>query len=304
MVNASAEQANPSHRLKMIDWAFGIMGIAFVVFFVQAINYKSIFGWLAEWQFAHLGRYFPSLTMILCVAVVAIIAFAALWLLRRLRQGRRTEAETTEAASPFARERGFQQVSRLFLIASACAALFALGNFFHFIQLPDNKGARQLLDMGSQEAKSVAQGPVTAKSLRIVGPIGHYSDDLIFYRRTTYVAPIAMTVNAEREKRLTAFVELTADEVYRRAFPETRDGILRKDGLPPEVAMMYRGAGYGVDGDSPVIFRTVASLERSTVILMLEFLTLSLLTLLIGLFARSRYRRLKKDRLEQERKPG
>ena len=312
----SATATPPAHDARPLlrtrgRWVTLICLALFAILLSQALGFTDFIGRLGEWQFARFGRYFPALTIIVPLIIVALLWMIGARLLRRARHRRNPEARAYDERVTLG------DGARLFLLIGWLSGLGALAVFGHYLQLPDGSGPVRTVAVGSTHPVTFAEGPVRLVDAPPLGPVARYVEDVMVARRTTYFVPVGtiprVGVGRPRHRApFNLFVEverINGDESTDPRLPATfaqggeHDGILRADALPSEIAQMYRDVGYPVADESAVLFRSVANAQRGVVVLMAEFIAFGLIALLFGLWMR-RVDRRRRAALARERAGG
>jgi hypothetical protein len=292
-------------------WVTLVCLLLFAILLSQAFGFTAFVGQLGGWQFARFGRYFPALTIIIPLIIIAILWMLGARLLARARHRRNPDA------SPLDQRVTLGDGARLFLLIGWLSGLGALAVFGHFLQLPDGDGAIRTVNVTATRPVTFSEGPVRLVAAPPLGPVARYVEDLMVTRRTTYFVPVGIVphvgVGRPRHRApFNLFVEverIAGDESTDPRLPATfapggeHDGILRADALPPEIAQMYRDVGYPVAAQSAVLFRSADSAQRGVIVLMAEFIAFGLIALLFGLWMR-RVDRRRRAALARERAGG
>ena len=273
--------------------------IAFAFLLGQSLSFTDFVGQFGDWQFARFGRYFPALTILLPILIALSCWVIFVWLARRFRK-RSGEAIVTGKQ----RRILLVDASRLVLTLAALAGLGGLAVFGHYLQLPDDTGQRQVVSLQAKDAGSLREGPVKLIDAPGIGPIARYSEGLIFVERTSLFMPVSRTTllgsTQSSKGPFTLFVEIDSppgeidDEALARlARVQGKEhvGHLRTNGLRPEIVQMYRAAGYPVETQSAVLYRSTSSANFGTLIFMVELVVFGFIAMIFGLALRRAQKR-------------
>jgi hypothetical protein len=278
--------------------------IVFAILAGQLVTYTDLVGWLGEWQFAHFGRYFPALTVLLPIVFGLIVWTAAAKILRMIA----TRRSGTRAAVG-KRRILLVDATRIMFILAAVAGLLTLAVFTHYLQLPDNRGKLQLVSLKTASAGDLREGPVKLVDAPGIGPVSRYADGLILTQRTSFFVPVGATSTpretgsgsggaAARPFNLFVEIEPPSGDISDNALARLASvkstehrGLLRAGALPSEIVAMYRGAGYPVETRSSVLFLSPASANFRVLLYMCETLAFGLIALLFGLILNRAKRR-------------
>lgn len=254
----------------------------------QKLTYSGIFAFAAGWQFWAFGAYRPALTYLVLVLILA----TPLLLLPRSRETRSARA----SASPQSRaDRAIDATTRTAntLVGAAIAtALAALVIAVSTLFLPRATGPVSQVVI-SDDGGPPPLGPVSLKGQILYGKTSVFNEDFVSIRRSNRFAP--MVADGVDPTILHYFVELPTDvavgDVEAQA---SRQGILRKGGLPGELFWLYRYAGFQVDPNYYVLFSSPESMRRGDLTEALELLVLGLGLGILGVLYAHGRRRLRK----------
>lgn len=249
-------------------------------FLWQAIGYRGVISWLGEWQFDTFGVYYPTLTYVLIVVVLA-----APGLLLFLKPRTQSEREGPAAAT-LRSSRSFERVLLGISAAFGVAMLLALLTIFG---LPDDKGAVQTIALDQPVEAAPIEGPTTISGHILYANTALMDENLLVTRRATHFVPIA-TSDADRNLRY--FVELDASSPRPSHQATSVTGILKYNGLPGEIVRLFRHAGFGVDVPNYVLFSNQAAMRWPHFILAAEMTLGALLFLALYFWQRRNVRKL------------
>jgi hypothetical protein len=279
---AQTPTAANRHRFSS-RWMLVGCSVVFLFLLIQAATYSGIIEWLAEWQFARFGRYFPALTIGLI-----LLLFVGLWLIAsRLRRRARKQKILVD---PVIRDsRRLASAANFMFVSVGLGGLLALGTFISSIQQPSMDGTPAVADLSGGEV-ALKAGPMRLTGLSAVGPISRHAEDVMLFRATRYFAPVGSTRLEDGTPAFNLFVEVEGPQEAR--LRPRMNGLMRFNALPLEVVEMYNGAGYPTARRSAVLFRTETSADRPALLLAAEFLVYALIAAAFGLLLRRRERRI------------
>ena len=300
------------------------IAITSLFFLLQALNYRGIVGQLAEWQFLHFDRYWPTLTFVAVTALFSAPLILAVWLLR-VRQRR------TEAFGPARIDDGriikghLARLQGLFSGIAVGSLLAAIIILVMRLQLPSDEGMPRSIVLGSPDAIAPVEGRAVITGAVNVDEVSQFNENLLLVKRTLYFAPVRSGTDPKEPLRY--FVEVRRDDVkgpynpikFNRKreeeihfwrfrvpgieFTPYMQGVLRRHALPGEIANLYRYAGYVVDEDNYVLFSSEAKLSWRYYVLAAEF-GLSAIVSAIAAFIFSRRKRRVSRRMKEEAGQG
>lgn len=249
-------QTPKTHRLlKRVVQVWAV--ICGTYFMWEALNYRGLFGRLAELQIAYFGSYAPLLTYLFLFSVAVVPALIIL----RLVTGRGEQEEHL----PRLVEKRIVQAHRirtalgvLFAAVTIVAIAFAV---FTIWMLPKQDGPVQTISASEVTSLQVREGPA-----RLVGgELGL----IIFFGQDWYLADDRMAFSPYRpvvtkEGLAHVFVQLEAknrtdlvDVVQRPAW----SGIIVKGGLPGTVRVLFKSLGVGAASPYYTLYKDEQSLK-------------------------------------------
>jgi len=264
---------------------------------VETWSYDGLIYWLAEWQFDRFGRYFPSFTIVLLLALAAILLIIARMIRLRL-QGKREEQPVDDDRTREGKalgQLGFAR--RFFSVFTALALTAGLSTLIHYLQLPGPTKAVATINLASSAPSQLKEGSVVIRGIQAIGPIARTSEDITFDRSSVYLVPVGQTRLENGSAAANLFVQVLGND--RRDVPLEVRGVLRRNALPSEVAVMYRAAGFPVMSDSSIVFLDADASRKPSLNVLITFAVLALVGGLFALAARRRERRFA-ERLEKE----
>lgn len=289
-------------------------------FLWEAVTYRNLTGHLAEWEFLHFNRYWPTLTFLLLTFLCSAPLILPLYLIRRRqrRDERLGPARTDDL--PFMLDR----LSRLqsFFSGVAIGGVTAVVVILVLIlQLPSDRDTPRSIVIGSLDAIAPPDARAVLTGSVQIGETAQFNENLLLVKRSLYFAPIRSGPHDKSPLRYFVQVRRTdvdnVDDAYNPihfpkrdrlvhvwrfrvpdiAFTPYLSGVLSRRALPGEVANAYHYAGYTVDRDNYVLFRSSATLAWRFEVLAAEFALVAIIASAIAwLFSwrRSRLKRIGK----------
>lgn len=244
--NAKPRRVRIRARHVLAGWAI------FIALFLlwQLFTYRGLMALAAEWEFNTFGRYYPALTYVL---LVVLLASPILWLLRTRRPRVDGAAPMPAVVAPPARLPGRTFIRVILGVAIGCAvgAVIAL---LGMLAQPDDQGAAARITIGSAAASTPAEGPTVVVGDVIGERVAGLSEDLFLARRSFRFVPMVSPGSGGIET-IRYFAEVDATNTIaaaRRAGSLT--GILKHEALPGELVRLFRYAGFEVADDYQVLF--------------------------------------------------
>jgi NADH:ubiquinone oxidoreductase subunit 6 (subunit J) len=274
---------------KTVWWYVVILAVLTLFLAFGSWSYQGLIYILAEWQFERFGRYFPTLTIILLVTLAAILLAIGRMVWSRVsakRQGTPIADDRSKDAQALIR---LSLARRFFLSFASFAAIAGLGTFIHYLQLPGPTKEVTTIDLASGAPARLKEGSVVVRGIEPIGPIARASEDIFFSRSSTYLVPVGQTKLENGTSVANLFVQITGTE--RRSVPAEVRGVLRRNALPSEVAVMYRAAEVPVSLESSVVFLDARTASTPSLNVLMTLIVLTLVGLLFGLLARHRERK-------------
>lgn len=281
-----------SKRSAFLRPAAQVWLVFFGLYFLwEAMNYRGLFGRLAELQIHYFGAYAPLLTYLFLFGLAALPAWLILRLLRRREQGEQTPAESF--ALEIKRAKRLRAI--LYSFAAATAVVVAGFAIFVLFMLPRPEGEAQTLAASDFSAVAVKEGPT-----RLVGgEIG----TIVFFGQDWFISDDRMAFapyRAAGDGRLArVFVQLEArdkTELARLAQRPAWSGVLVEGGLPGTARALFNSLGVGISDPYYTLYRDEYSMR---IRYWLQTVQWAILTVFLLIFGRMQTRRIKK--LEEER---
>jgi len=303
---------------RQLNMGSRILGLwlALVAFYFlsQALSYRGLVAELAEYQFTHFDRYWPTFTFAALTVLCTAPFLGILWLIRS-RQKR------SERYGPARVDDHRIMLGRLARLASffggaSIGCLICVGILvFQLLTLPSEGNAARSIVIGSPDATAPPDGRAVLTGWVDTGETAQFNEDLILVRRTFYFAPIRS--GPKDKSPLRYFVQVRRDDIkaafnpiifplgdkrvrawrYRVkniAFTPYLDGVLQRGALPGEISNLYRYAGYEVDRDNYVLFASNEPIGWRLQMLAGEFLIVAVVTALLSLLFARRRRKVRK----------
>ncbi len=308
VVEQAARQMQWANRA-LLAWVV----IVCLVFLWQALEYRGLVAWLAEFQFLQFDRYWPTLTFVALAAIFSspLILVVALMRADQRRNDALRAAQLDDERQLLGRTRRLYEFFVAVSLGSLAAALLCL---VLMMRLPGEEGAARSIVMGSPDAIAPIDGRATITGAVDVRETSQFNENLLLVKRTLYFAPVR-TGPADRSP-LRYFVEVRREDVppgYNRIeFPDEKDdvhvyrfrvprlafspymtGMLKRNALPGEITHLYRYAGYTMAPDNYVLFRSAGQLRWRYYMMAGQFAISAILAGAFALFVRRRERRLR-----------
>ena len=266
------------------------LGLAGLYFLWEAMNYRGIYGRLAELQIQYFGAYAPLLTFLFLLGFAALPA----WLVLRFLRRREQEGQSISEALTLQIKRGKRL--RTILYGFAAATTVVLVGFVAFILflLPSPQGNAQTIAASDIRTIAVKEGPA-----RLVG--GELGT-IVFFGQDWFIGDDRMAFapyRAAGEGRLVrVFVQLEAKNKTQLANitqSPAWSGILVEGGLPGTARVLFNSLGFGISEPYYTLYRDEYSMK---IRYWLQAIQWTILAAFLVLFGRMQTRRVKK--LEEE----
>ncbi|MBN8829428.1 MAG: hypothetical protein J0G94_02085 [Sphingomonadales bacterium] len=306
---------------RQLDMATRLLGFWIVLvglfFLFQALNYRGLAGFLAEWQFLLFDRYWPTLTLLFLTTLFSLPPIILVWILR-VRQRRKERSATGYIDNRRIVQGKFARTESFFLGACAGGLLAAVIVLILSLQLPSDEGLPREIELGKPEAIAPVEGRAVLRGNVDLSETAQFNEDLLLVKRTLYFAPIRPPhdtgplryfVEVRRENvpdyddirfpKDERLVKVWRFRVPNQTFTPYTNGLLRRHGLPGEIATLYRLAGHKVHYDNYVLFSSLEQLTWRYYVLAGEFFVWAVLAA-IGAFIFGRRRRAVERRIREE----
>lgn len=277
-----AQVQQPARRRK---WATpmvlisGLLLASFVVY--QAFAYRGFISSLAEWQFGRIDTYYPMATLLVLLAIFALVVWLVVSIDRRRQR-----------TTPPEQERVFRNGQRLAGGLNAIAVMLGVASVLTLALMlfsVPSAGAPFAVTVGS----AVPTPDGTAADLRGLvryDRLSRLRQNVLLFGRTNYYAPVEPLSGAAPGDGVAYFVERT-DAAAGPPRVETNRGLLRTGALPGEIAHMYRNAGIAISPEASLLQPSGAHARWPFLVLALQF---ALLAIIFAAFAYYERRRLKR----------
>ncbi len=254
-------------------------GLVSLFFLWQIVQYQGVMAQFAEWQFYSFGHYYPSVTYL---AIVVVLASPGLLLFLRVRH-RESEQRLAEATL-----RSAIIFRRVVLGVAAACLVAAIATLLLLLTLPRAGGTQTRIDLSHPLLTLPHEGATTITGAVLYDRTAAFEEDLVVARRTLRFAPIVSPQSSSLD--LQFFVELPSEAVAQSGATSSVSGVLRRNGLPGEIVQLFRYAGYRVEPPQYVVFASEATMRWPYFKVAGELGLVALLFLLVGLF---QHRRIK-----------
>lgn len=266
------------------------LALGIVVFLFAAIGgwfYTGLINRLGEWQFANFGLYFNLATILIFVALLALI-----WRIGRAltKRNRSKQSEEEGLRKDLLLTTLAQKITNWLGFAIVFAAIITL---IYVVLLPSTD--LRVREISSVQTIRGPEGPVELSGLRAIGPTARYRQGFLFWQRTYYFMPVAIGRNRNKTNEAAVFLEVPA-MLAKSSSALSAKGVLRHDVLPDEVAAIYTAVKFSVAKRSSVIFASDASSSWAARVLLYDMLLLGLFFLIFSLILKRRKKRLEKER--------
>lgn len=279
---ATIQRKRDSRRLingGLIVWAT----LVSLFFLWEIIRYDGLMALLAEWQFNTLGHYYPSVTYLALVALLASPGLLLFLRVRRRDSDQRLAAATLRSATIF---------RRAVLGLSAACLVAALVTLMLVLALPTNAGTPRAIDLAQPVVTMPSEGATTIRGAILYDRTAAFGEDLAVARRTLRFAPIVAPHSAGVD--LQFFLELPPQTASQAGGVSAMTGVLKRNALPGEIAQLFRYAGYRVEPPYYVLFVSDATMRWSYFAVAGELGLVALLFLAVGLWQHRRVKWLER----------
>lgn len=249
----------------------------------EIVTYSGLMALLAEWQFNVLGSFYPSVTYL---ALVALLASPGLLLFLRVRKrdsDQRLGLATLRSATVFRRV--------VLGIGGACLAA-AVVTLLFILTLPTSTGTPRTIDLTQPVVSLPSEGATTISGTILYDRTAAFNEDVVVSRRNLRFAPIVAP--GSNSTALQFFVELPPETAPAPGGATAMTGVLKRNALPGEIVRLYRYAGYTVEPPYYVLFANDTALRWPYFELAIELAIVALLFLALGLWQHRRIKWLEK----------
>lgn len=243
-------------------------------------SYVGAMQWFGELQFRLFRRWHPAVSVLIVAVILALVSR----LIAFVRSGKAADSESDARHRTM---RYHRSLTVLFLGATMLSVALAALAFFQLVAMPRTTGNPRMLS--PQAGSILKEGPVAMSGWRTIGPLSRYEEGLFGIGPDLWLVPIA-----GNSSPVGPVYTLFAQVPDRRhpLVPHAFSGILRRNALPAEIAVLYRQNGMRVDDAAGIVFLDKPSMRRGTLFFMFESLVGALICVLFAAFARRRAHRL------------
>lgn len=304
-------------RSNIIPVAIAFALFIFLFLLPQSIFYRGLVSLLAEWQFSWFGNYLPILTVILPVLLLTLLLILIFWLIFRFKNRDNKDEPELSLAEQAKIALSKARLAMFSFFALAVFALVAVITTLGLMMiLPNDSGKGQKISVGSIPFTEPKEGRAELNGALDWQKLATIKRNLVFASQRTYFIPIVSQIADRKSTRY--FVQVFRPEFVlpRNQMPgraperehlleqglitPTKDGpsgmvngVLRQDGLPDEIVLLYEKAGLKVHPDHYVLYRKASDMRWPYWGAAWAFLLFGICALLIGLFQRRQFKRLK-----------
>jgi hypothetical protein len=284
-----SSKRSPLLKLAAQVW-LGLFGLYFLW---EAMNYRGLFGRLAELQIHYFGAYAPLLTFLFLFGLAALPA----WLVLRFLRRREQQEQSLDEALTLQIKRTKRLRTILYSFAAVTSVVVAGFVVFILFMLPTPQGKAQTIAASDFGTIAVNEGPA-----RLVG--GELGT-IVFFGQDWFIGDDRMAFApyraAGKDGRLArVFVQLEAKDKTQLARITQRpawSGLLVEGGLPGTARVLFNSLGVGISDPYYTLYRDEYSLKIRYWLQVIQWTILAALFLLIG---RLQTRRVKKLEEEQQ----
>lgn len=251
----------------------------------QAVTYRGLMAFAAEWQLNEFGNYYPVLTFL---ALIVLFVLPALLLLRTKHAGRQQLESVTELRRAEAFTRRSSRVAFGVAAICVCASVISL---VLMALLPSASGAPQRISVNDAAPAQPREGPTELVGQVLYNRTSAFEEDLWVAHRSTRFAP--MIEEGADESAIRYFVELSpADRSIPNGGTASKRGILKGGALPGELVRLYRYAGFRIHPNHYVLFASAATMRWPYQAAAVECLVAGVLVSMVGAVVLFRRRHL------------
>lgn len=230
--------------------------VLFLVLCWQALHYEGLMAWAGEWEFNHLGAYYPVLS-VLCLTILLASPLILLVLYRSWPSRTRSILLAEPAAvADRARRAANDCWIAAAILAIAAAGVFGYGRF-GIVETRRPALVNPAVPASLTSGRVQMHGTVMTERLAVVEQNG------LFYRRTLQLAPVlpaaAGSTAAGQELRVFAVVAGAQDQPKAGA---PLNGYLVQGGLPAGATQLFRDAGLRVSARPYVLYHSAEEVRQ------------------------------------------
>lgn len=246
---------NGNNRIKLGASVWAALAAGY--FLWEALNYRGLYGRLAELQIGRFGAYAPLLTFLLLFGLAVLPALLVVWISRPSEKGL--------AGQPAIVGLRIAQVRRLRLFIGTLGAICAFVSLaflaYMLFALPDDHSKLHTVSISDIGAISVIEGPTRLVGGEL-GTIVYFGHDWYIGDERMAFAPYRSVASANGLARV--FVELDARDRKALATIQQRpvlSGILVEGGLPGTARALFNSIGVTVSEPHFTLYRDDYSLK-------------------------------------------
>jgi hypothetical protein len=271
---------------RQLQWGVAVWSsLVGVILLWQAVTYRGLIAFGAEWQLNEFGNYYPILTY---MALLVLFVAPSLLLLRSKNSRSQPLGSIVELRRAEAFARRSSHV--VFAVAAICLCASAISLVLMAL-LPGASGAPQRISVNDTTAAQPREGLTELSGKILYNRTSAFEQDLWVAHRSTRFAPIVE--EGADESAIRYFVELSpTDRLVPNGGPTGRQGILKEGALPGELARLYRYAGFRIAPSHYVLFASAATMRWPYQVATVEFLIAGLLASIVGAVVLFRRRHL------------
>lgn len=252
-------------------------------FLWEVVSYSGLMALLAEWQFNVFGSFYPSVTYLVLVALLASPGLLLFLRVRPRDSEQRLSLATLRSAIVFRRV--------MLGIGAACLAAVVV-TLLLVLTLPTSVGTPRRIDLAQPVVSLPSEGPTTIDGAILYDRTAAFNEDVIVTRRNLRFAPIIAPGFTGTD--LQFFVELPPETQPRAGGTASMTGVLKRNALPGEIVRLYRYAGFSVEPPYYVLFASNTALRWPYFELAVELGLVALLFLALGVWQHRRVKTLEK----------
>ncbi len=285
------KNTSDGNKLSIPYFALALGLIVLILAALGSWYYTGLISRLGEWQFANFGIYFNLASILLFVALLAVIWRIGRALMNRTRK--KDDELDVEEAEDIRNNLLLTTIAKKITGWLGLAILFsAFITLIYLLLLPSDE--MKTREINAAQASRGPEGPVELSGVTAIGQTARYQQGFLFWQRTYYFMPIAMEIDQDKVGRASVFLEVPA-KLAKSNSTLRAQGILRHGTLPDEVSAMYNGVKFPVAKDASVIFANGSSSSWTTRVLFYDMLLLGSISLIFSWLLKRREKRLEKE---------